>query len=213
MIHLERPLNLILLLTFVLGLLAGTAAAQDQVKGITGDPDNPLTPINQSFQYTSDDGDFRVIWPSGCSSLKTRSPAEENFTETGEPGEFPVMVVCDRYGKEGQGCSVTALFNAQSQDGGPVGPAEVTNRVENLLREFGAEIKRQSPLQKDFGDGLMVTGLDVLAAQSGGSGQVWVRGLLVRGDIYIMAAWDLGGNLWDDPEYANFFNSFQPGTE
>lgn len=206
-----KLLGKLLLVAVLIVVGVGPAQAEDRIKSVTGTEENPLTPQNKPFQYTNEDGNFRVTWPSGCSSLNARTRADEDLEDPNP--EYPVMVFCDRNGEKGEGCSVTAIINAHSAEGGPAGPAEVVNRMQNLLREFGAEIKRQAPLQKDFGNGLMVEGLDVQAAQAGGAGQVWLRGLLVEGDIYILSAWDLGGNLWSNPEYANFFNSFLPGTK
>lgn len=208
---LDKLLLIMLLITVGAGLGSGSAQAKDKIKSVTSNPENPLTPVDTPFNYTSEDGDFRVTWPSGCSSINSRTRADEDPGEADR--EYPVMVFCDRNGEKGEGCSVTAIFNARDADGNPAGPAEVIARMQNLLREFGAQIKRQSPLQKDFGEGLIVEGVDVQAAQTGGSGQVWLRGLLVGGDIYILSAWDLEGKLWTNPEYANFFNSFRPGTE
>ena len=39
---------------------------------------------------------------------------------------------------------------------------------------------------------------------------VWIRGLLVEGDVYILAAWNKQGGVWGNPDYVDFFNSFQP---
>lgn len=201
-----------LLVTALLLLLAVPAPAQEKGE-LKGSPDNPLTPLDRAHTTASREGDFRVTWPSGCSQVKTRTPADDSEAATNPEAEYPVMVFCDRHGEKGDGCSVTVVFNARSDDGGPAGPAEVTVRMQRMLRTFGAEIKRQAPLQKDFGQGRLAEGLDVQAAQTGGAGQVWVRGLLVDGVIYILAAWDLGGHVWENPEYITFFNSFQPGVE
>lgn len=204
-----RRWNLIVLFVVLAGLLAVPAVAKDQERTFTSDPNNPMTPQDEPYRYTSVDGDFRIIWPSGCSKIKIRTPGDEGDADS----PYPVIVSCDRHGEDGAGCSVMVIFNAQGEDGSPAGPDQVMVNMQNLLRDFGAEVKQQSPLHKDFGEGLIVEGLDVLAAQAGGSGQVWLRGLLVGGDIYLLSAWDLSGKVWNNPEYVNFFNSFQPGTE
>jgi hypothetical protein len=182
------------------------------IRSVTGSPENPLTPVDHAFSFTSEEGDFRVIWPSGCSSVKTRTPGGRD--DGGDPErEYPVMVFCDRFGEKGDGCSVTVVFNARSEGGGPVDPPEVMRRMKALLAGFGAEIKRQAPVNKTFADGRVAEGLDVAAAQTDGAGQVWVRGMIIDGVVYILSAWDLAGNVWNNPEYITFFNSFQPGTE
>lgn len=188
---------------------AGTAPAQERIKELSGSPDNPLTPLDRAFESASEEGDFRVTWPSGCNGLRTRTPTE---AEPGSGQERPVIVYCDRHGEKGEGCSVTAIFNARDRDGAPTGPQDVMARLQAMLSNLGAEITRQSPVGKEFPDGRLIEGVDVLAAQTGGAGQVWLRGLLSGDTIYILAAWDLGGNLWSNPEYATFFSSFQPGV-
>jgi len=42
---------------------------------------------------------------------------------------------------------------------------------------------------------------------------VWLRGLIVGSEVYILSAWSLEGNVWDNPEYMTFFNSFLPGAD
>jgi hypothetical protein len=46
-----------------------------------------------------------------------------------------------------------------------------------------------------------------------GPGEIWIRGLLIEGDVYIFAAWNEQGGVWKNPDYIMFFNSFQPWTE
>ena len=53
----------------------------------------------------------------------------------------------------------------------------------------------------------------VQSGEVGGSGEVWIRGLLVDGDIYILAAWNRRGGVWGNPDYIAFFNSFQPWVD
>jgi len=205
--------NLPLLALLVMLLAAVALPSLGSEPQISSDPDNPLTPREDSYEYSSEDGNFRVTWPSGCSRIRVRMPREDEDEEAPDRVEYPVIVSCDRNGEKGEGCSVTVLFNARRPDGSPADPAEVAARMEKMLRNLGAEIQRQAPLSKDFGNGLVVRGLDVLAAQTGGAGKVWLRGLMVEGDVYIMAAWNLKGGIWDDPEYITFFNSFQPGAQ
>lgn len=204
-------MNKAMLILLVAVFLAGGAAATDKIQTVKGSEDNPLSPQDKSFSFSSEEGDFRVRWPSGCSQVMTRSRQQDGLADRDQ--EQPVIVYCDRHGEKGAGCSVTALFNVQGADGGVPGPDEVIERMTNVLGGFGADITNQKPLRKDFGDGLVVEGLDLLAAPSSGAGQVWLRGLLIGGDIYLLAAWDQAGEVAHDPEYITFFESFQPGSE
>ena len=185
-------------------LLAGGAGATDKIKTVKGSEDNPISPQDESFSFSSEEGDFRVRWPSGCSQVKTRSRQVDDDAQ-----EQPVIVYCDRNGEKGEGCSVTALFNIS----GGGSPEMVMDRMMKVLGGFGASITNQKPLRKEFEGGFVVEGLDVLASPSSGAGQVWVRGLLVGGDIYLLSAWDQAGEVAHDPEYIAFFESFQPGAE
>jgi hypothetical protein len=194
-------------------LLAAGGLAQEATPQLQGDPDNPVTLKKDAHEYYSMEGDFRVTWPSGCGSLTTRTPQESGLKGAGAQQEYPMSVFCDRHGEKGEGCSVLVVFNARSSAGDPAGPPEVLTRLRAKLQSFGADIVRQQPLAKDFGNGIKAEGIDILAAQPGGSGQVWLRGFLIGSDIFIMSAWDLGGELWSDPEYATFFNSFNLGAE
>lgn len=205
----------IILLTTGLLLMLGAAAApaQERLKEMSGSPDNPLTPKEGPIDFNSEEGDFQVTWPGGCNGLRTRTPVDEEGAEGSGDRERPVIVYCDRNGEKGEGCSVTAIFNARDKDGAPAGPENVMSRLQAMLHNLGAEVTGQAPLRKEFPDGRLVEGIDVHAAQAGGSGQVWLRGLIADGTIYILAAWDLGGNVWANPDYVTFFNSFEPGAK
>jgi hypothetical protein len=72
---------------------------------------------------------------------------------------------------------------------------------------------RQVPLSRDFGPHGKVEGLDVLAEAAGGTGDVWIRGLMRGRDMYFLVAWKAEGGLFEDPEYAVFFNDFRPWVE
>nr|MEE4269578.1 hypothetical protein [Candidatus Krumholzibacteria bacterium] len=193
-------------------LLAGGAWAQAASGPLAeGTPENPLIPADQAHDFSSDIGDFRIMMPSGCAKVKTRT--REDDSASGEYIEETVVVYCDRFGKEGDGCSVTAIFNVEGPEGGMPEAPQVTERLENILKTYGAHVTDQRYLEKEFGDGLKAEGIDLLAARTGGSGQMWLRGMLINGDIYIIAAWNESGGVASNPEYVTFFNSFQPGAD
>lgn len=212
--HLPAGTLLVLLLLAAGSLpVPSPVLAQSRMPGVSGDPDNPITPLDRAHEFASLEGDFRVIFPSGCGSVTTRTLDQGTTGIDVFEEEYPLSVFCDRNGEMGEGCSVVVFFNGKTAEGDPAGPAEVMARMSSKLASYGARIVHQQPLQKDFGDGVLAEGLDVLAAQEGGSGQVWLRGFLIGSDIYIMSAWDLGGNVFNNPDYQTFFNSFQLGAE
>ena len=59
----------------------------------------------------------------------------------------------------------------------------------------------------------MVEGIDVRGTRPNGEGQLWVRGLLSYHDIYVLTAWSVDGEIWENPEYLEFFNGFVPYAE
>ncbi len=175
------------------------------------DPDN--LSVNQVV-YTNEGGDFKITFPRGCGKLVTRANEPDLFA--GEQWDDIVQVsyvYCDRFQKEGEGCSVKSTFNLHGEDGEMAGPEHVVSRVESALKHFQAVIVKQEAVQKQFENGILVEGVEILAKPENSKGEVWIRGLLVQGDVYILTAWKDQGGLWEDPEYITFFNSFQPWTE
>ncbi len=163
------------------------------------------------YHYSSDEGNFQTTWPSGCGELRIRLNDPETFV--GEEEEHPVLVhhvSCDRFGAEGDGCSVTATFDARNAEGGEAGSAQVLARVRNTLKTFGVTIVKQVPVKRELSDGLVVEGVDVYGTGPDGKGEFWVRGLLSYHDIYVLTAWSAKSDLWDNPAYQDFFNDFLP---
>lgn len=187
-------------------LLLASATASAQVSG-TGENQPEL--ITKPYEYVSQKGEFKVIWPSGCGELMRR---ENDGDPDADPFERVVVfhVYCDQSGQQGVGCSVTAAFNLKGEDGGPAGPAQVVSRMEDQVKSLGVKIERQQPLRREMPDGTVVEGLEILAREPGGSGEAWLRGLLHEGDVFLLSAWNASGGLFADPEYLTFFNSFEP---
>lgn len=189
-------------------LLAFAASAQD----FQNDPDNPIVEKQEPYAYVSAEGEFRITWPGGCGKLRRR-----NSIPDPEADPFDVVTVshvsCERHGEEGTGCSVTSIFNQLSVDGGIAGPAEVVDRIEEALEKFGVRVVDQTPIVKELPSGEKIEGLDVRAVDTRNVGEVWLRGLLFNGDIYLVAAWNMAGGVWEDPQYQEFFATFQPGVE
>ena len=197
--------------------MAGPARAQYRDPG-----DAPPPPVSGDgatvrttpYHYSSTDGHFQVTWPSGCGELRIRANEPENFAGE-EPSDVVLVhhVSCDRFGVEGEGCSVVATFEAKNAEGGPAGPEQVLSRVKNMLKVYGVQIVKQVPVKREFPDGLIVEGVDVLGTGPDGKGEFWVRGLLSYHDIYVLTAWSAKSDLWDNPSFHAFFNEFVPYAE
>jgi hypothetical protein len=201
-------------------MMAMTAVASEPARGPVAepaqDPDNEgsselsMNPVT----YTNEGGDFQIVFPSGCGKLVTRSNEPDLFG--GEQWDEIIQVnhvFCDRYQENGEGCSVTATFNLHSEDGSMAGPQHVIIRVQEILAEYGAKVISQDVIKKEYDNGIFIEGVEVKAKPDMGKGEVWIRGLIVEGDIYILTAWNIEGGVWENSDYITFFNSFQPWTD
>ena len=201
------------LLVMTVLLLPSLVFAQGGDPQMDSSPENPTTLSEGPVSHTSLRGEFRVVFPPGCAKLVTKVPSDEPETRDGLPSVAVTLTYCDRYREKGEGCSVSSFFNVMSANGGPPGSEEVIERVVRVLDTMNVSISHEMPVNKQLPDGSIIEGLEVLASDPSGVGQTWVRGLLYEGDIYIMSAWKNTGQLWDDPDFQNFFNSFQPGAK
>jgi hypothetical protein len=196
---------------------AGTVATADTAQA-AADPDTTglagSAATKPAYHFSSEEGSFQVFWPRGCGRLRIRANEPEVFA--GEEPSHTVLVhhvACDQFGLSGAGCSVTATFDAPGTGGGPAGSDQVVGRVRNALTGYGVLVVRESQIRKEFEDGLVAEGVDVTGTGAEGTGEFWVRGLLVGPDIYVLTAWSQEGNLWQNPEYMKFFNGFLPFAE
>lgn len=142
---------------------------------------------------------FLVYWPSGCARIKER--VSDGATQRAEH-EF--IYTCDRDGEKIRGTSVHALHGAHGPDGAPPDPPLVVSMVERQLQKFGVRRERQRMLQVEN-----IEGVEVQAVEPDGTVEVWIRGLLMGDDVYLLTAWNREGGLFEDPETVNFFASFR----
>ncbi len=142
---------------------------------------------------------FEVYWPTGCGQLRTGEPEVVDPTARQE-----FHYACDRFNKEGRGCSVYVIQNAQDENGGPPTPAMVVHHVTEVLKHYGVRPERQRPLQAPGFEGV-----EVQAVQPASKGEVWVRGLLAGPNVYVLTAWSNDGGLFADTETKDFFASFR----
>jgi len=167
-----------------------------------------------SYHYSSAEGGFQVTWPSGCGKLRIRDNEPDYFVGEENAQRILVhLVVCDRDKMPGEGCSVKATFDVHDAEGGEAGSEQVLARVRRALETYNVKIVEQVPVRREFADDLVVEGVDVHGTMQTGEGQFWVRGLLSYHDIYILTAWSMHGELWNNPAYQEFFNGFIPYVE
>ena len=194
-------------------LLPAMAVAQEQDPAVTGSQENPTTLSDEAIPFSSGEGEFRVVFPPGCAKLVSKTSDDQASQDPDHPNVLVTITYCDRFQKKGEGCSVSSFFNVQGKDGEGAGTEQVIERIGKFLKTMKVNVNHEYPIKKMLPDSSVVQGFDVLASDPAGVGQAWIRGLLYQGDIYVMSAWNSSGGLWDDPEFQNFFNSFQPGAE
>lgn len=164
--------------------------------------------------YTSLEGRFHTIFPTGCARLHTKQSIPPDGVDSGSDVEVRlVFATCERYGKEGEGCLVNARLGTLADVQNQAAADRVLKVIGELLANYGVTPTRQVPISRDFGTHGKVEGLDVHARSAAGAGDVWIRGLMRDQDMYFLVAWKAAGGLFDDPEYAVFFNDFRPWAE
>ena len=165
-------------------------------------------------EYTSQEGRFHTVFPTGCARLHTKQSSPPDGAGTGTEIEVRlVFVTCERYGKEGEGCLVNARLGTLADVQNQAAADRVLKVIGELLANYGVTPTRQVPISRDFGVHGKVEGLDVHARAVAGAGDVWIRGLMRGQDMYFLVAWKAEGGLFDDPEYAVFFNDFRPWSD
>jgi len=142
---------------------------------------------------------FRIFWPAGFGAVRKQ--------DSGGPtrdAQREFIFTCDRDGLRGSGFSVRCLRHAHGEEGAAPGARTVVALVEEVLDRFQVRAVRQRPLESG-----PVQGVEVQAGEPAAAGEVWIRGLLVGTDIYLLLAWDRAGNLFEDPAAEAFFASFR----
>lgn len=188
----------------------GSAAAQSVPKGTSRSLDS-LPDSRRMIDHTSSEGHFRVTFPSGCARLLTRINKSDD--DSAKVDVRLVFVTCNRANAEEEGCQVSARLGVARGQKGKAAADLVLAAVRKLLDGYGVVPAHQTPVRRDFGAQGVFEGIDIQAHPESGKGDVWIRGLVRGDDMYFLLAWKAAGGMLDDPEYAAFFQSFQPWTK
>ncbi len=166
------------------------------------------------ISYSSAEGQFETTFPTGCARVHTKqnTPAGGATADTAVEVRV-VFATCERQGRQEEGCLVNARLGALGDLTGQAAADRVRLVVGELLSDYGVAPFRQVPVARDFGPHGKVEGVDVHARKPAGEGEVWIRGLMRGPDMYFLLAWKAAGGLFTDPEYAVFFNEFQPWAD
>jgi hypothetical protein len=153
-------------------------------------------------EYYQKEGNFQIAWPSGCNRLRIRTLPRPTADD---PDHLAYAhIFCNREGYSSEGCAVTVYFDQESDFGGPAGPPQVIELVKQLMEHFGVEAVRQQPVYRDD-----IAGILVHCREPNDTGRVWIEGFLLGSDAYLVSAWQGEGNLFSDPDYVQFFESFK----
>lgn len=182
----------------------GSAPAKTQSFNDLADP---VTPI----RFTSNEGRFSVIFPSGCAKVRSRVRVGGG-SKSLEAANL-VFTNCDRANHPNEGCSVTVHLAGARGLESAAAAAKVLDRMRQVLEGYNVQPAAQTPLRRDFGEHGVVEGLEIVARPEGGAGDICVRGLLHGENIYVLTAWKATGSLATDPEFAQFFESFLPWVD
>jgi len=206
-----------------LAVLAVLAALVASPAAAAGPPAVPAPPVGTKHRlddvpdsmnpidYPSIEGQFRVTFPTGCARLQTKMNTAADGSANVDVRL--VFVTCQRADTKEEGCQVSASLGAARGLKGQAATDLVTATVQKYLDKYTVIPERQTPVRRDFGAHGVVEGIDIKAHPTSGKGDVWIRGMLRGDDIYFLVAWKAAGGMLDDPEYAVFFQSFQPWAE
>ncbi len=161
-------------------------------------------PINENVTLNNDgsvrthtEAGFSIYWPAGCGRLR------ESLSDGVTPHAAQEQIYnCEP--EPGRGFSVRHYHRAQTEDGSAASPRFVVDLVEQQMKRYGVTTKRQRPLE-----GGTIQGVEVQGVHPAGAGEVWIRGLLIGAEVYVLTAWNDQGGLFDDVDVADFFHSFR----
>lgn len=142
---------------------------------------------------------FEIFWPTGCATI-TQQISQGPTTRAAQEWFYSCSPEPDRR----RGASVLRLRSARAEQNSPPHPRFVVDLVKHHLEMFSVRIVRQRAFEQDG-----MQGVDVHASELAGEGEVWVRGLLIGTDVFVLMAWNRAGNLFDDPEIQRFITSLR----
>lgn len=208
-------IQLVLIMTVGLAVASAPAAVPEAPSpGVADGVPRKLEDFPDSvnpIDHSSPEGRFHTTFPTGCAKLHTRmNTAADGSADV----EVRVVIVnCDRAKAANEGCLVHARLGAARGLKGKAAADVVLAEVDKMLQAYSVNPVRQTPVRRDFGEHGVVEGLDVQARPAGGAGDVWIRGLLLGEDVYVLVAWRAAGGLFEDPEYGVFFEAFRPWAQ
>jgi len=167
--------------------------------------ENSLSEATTEIEAASPEGRFRIVWPAGCSRLRTHTYNRSNITAADSAAADTigsVIVMCDRRNRDEDGAMVLVVFPVPR--GEEHTPAKITEVIGEQLSRTGQSILRQGPIERNG-----LTGVRVLAHEKDGSRSTWMEGFLAKGRIVVALAWNSDESIFKNPEIERFFDTLE----
>jgi hypothetical protein len=177
----------------------GPGAEPEPAPGDTAEVFDPTAQPQPGYGQDHAEAGFHVFWPSGCAGVKEQVSARPT-----EYAQREWVYTCTHPDDLRHGVRVLRMQEASDEHGNPPHPRFVVGLVQDHLALFSVRVIRQRPLE--FGG---FQGVDVHGQEPDGAGEVWVRGLLLGTDVFILMAWNRAGGVFENPEIHRFFDSFR----
>lgn len=177
-----------------------TTAAADEWAPVSETAGGPAREFADPEALTHPQGRFRVRWPANCVGVRTR--LEESETGTG-PGQYDMVSatgVVD--GDPACGYTVWAFFN--EPDGTAATAETVTRRMAYVIGHRELTIVNQGPIMR-----LGMEGVVAYCREETTDLVFWVEAYLSEGRTLLVAAWERGDFMFEDPEILRFFRSVE----
>ena len=168
--------------------------------------ENSLTETTTEIEAASPEGRFRIVWPAGCSRLRTHTYNRSNIAAADSAAAADtvgsVIVMCDRRNRDEDGAMVLIVFPVPG--GEEHTPANITEVIGEQLSRTGQSILRQGPIERNG-----LTGVRVLAREKDSSRSTWIEGFLAKGRIVVALAWNSDESIFKNPEIERFFDTLE----
>jgi hypothetical protein len=177
--------------------------ATDDTAGAADDwaPVSAAEPVREFADpeaLTHPQGRFRVRWPANCVGVRTRLEESETF-----PGQYDMVNaggVVD--GDPECGYTVWAWFN--EPDGTAATAEKVSARMGYIIGQRELTIVNQVPIKR-----LGMEGVVAYCREESTGLIFWIEGYLSKGRTLVVAAWERGDYMFEDPEILRFFRSVE----
>ncbi len=177
-----------------------TVTAEDDWAPVSDTAGGPAREFADPEALTHPQGRFRVRWPANCVGVRTR--LEESEAGSG-PGQYEMVSATGIVdGDPACGYTVWAFFN--ESDGTAATAETVTRRMAFVIGHRDLTIVEQGPIIR-----LGMEGVVAYCREEQTGLVFWVEAYLSKGRTLLVAAWERGDFMFEDPEILRFFRSVE----